>query len=104
MRNASGGVFRNSAELIFCGTRQSEKDFFLCSHLQENSSSLRSLGMTFFKSINNNNYGKDKETERERGNDLSGNDIRCCRRFQNKHSHNKNTAPILAGLGTWALL
>ena len=49
-------------------------------------------------------HGKDKETERELGNDLSGNDIRCCRRFQNKHSHNKNTAPILAGLGTWALL
>lgn len=28
----------DSAELIFCGTRQSEKDFSLCSRLQENSS------------------------------------------------------------------
>lgn len=32
----------DSAELIFCGTRQSEKVFFLCSRLQENSLPLRS--------------------------------------------------------------
>ena len=31
--------------------------------------------MTFFKSINDNNYGKDKETEREREDGVPGDDM-----------------------------